>query len=226
MEVICRGGLSVQLSETYNLASAKGGWKMSETNIQVTQTQDDESIFAAKFYLDQSGTWIVELEDLPEVHTYGKTLGKAREYIVDALALWLNLSVDEARERISFQTPELPTEVSEAVERAVAERLIAESVARVAADVMVEASVALVDQAHLSMRDAADILGISHQRVQQLVAGSRGRDSVDISPSPSPDVVRSLREFLPGGAKQDLGIIAGLVALGLATAWVEYRRQS
>jgi predicted DNA-binding protein (UPF0251 family) len=170
--------------------------------------------------------WIVELEELPEVHTYGKTLGKAREYIIDALALWLDVSVDVARSRISFRTPELPPEVSGAVERAVAERRIAESVSRAAAEVMVEASVALVDQAHLSMRDAAEILGISHQRVQQLVSARHAEEGpIVATPMPSRDLVAKLKECLPGGSRQDLGIVAGLITLGLAVAWIEHRSQ-
>lgn len=200
--------------------------KMNYTNAHVSQTRDDVAVFTANFSLDQSGIWIVELLGLPEVHSYGKTLGKAREYIVDALALWLNVEADEAWSRISFGTPELPPEVSEVVERAVAERKIAESVAKVAADVMVDASVALVDRAHLSMRDAGDILGISHQRVQQLVSANRAADTSVMAPIPSPDLVRKLKELLPGGAKQDLGIVASLVALGLAAAWIDHRSQA
>jgi predicted RNase H-like HicB family nuclease len=199
---------------------------MSDIRVEATQIADDSSVFTANFYLDQSGTWIVELEELPQVHSYGRTLGKAREYITDALALWLDVSVGEARARIAFATPRIPADLTQIVERALAERRISESVAKVAADAMVEASVSLVDDAHLSMRDAAEILGISHQRVQQLVSARRSDESVDWASAPSPDVVARLREFLPGGANQDLGLVAGTVAFGLAVAWIEYRNQS
>jgi len=44
-----------------------------------------------------------------------------------------------------------------------------------AADARAATAGALVRQAHLSMRDAAEILGVSHQRVQQLLSPSNPR---------------------------------------------------
>jgi predicted RNase H-like HicB family nuclease len=138
---------------------------------EMTESHTDN--YHANFRLDPSGQWLAELEEIPEVHTYGRTLGKAREYLVDALALWLDTDPDSVKDRIEFRTPDLPRQVLETVETALAEREIAEVVSRVVADLMSAASVALVEDAHLSMRDAAEILGLSHQRVQQLVAAAR-----------------------------------------------------
>ena len=135
------------------------------------KTRSQSAIVAtyhARFELDQSGVWIVELEELPEVHSYGRTLGKAREYISDALALWLDIPVTEARQRIKSRTPELPESVKVSVDHALAEREIADATAKVASEAMTVACVSLLRDAHLSMRDAAEVLGISHQRVQQL----------------------------------------------------------
>jgi predicted RNase H-like HicB family nuclease/predicted XRE-type DNA-binding protein len=129
--------------------------------------------YHATFALDAQGVWLVEVDEIPEVHTFGKTLGKAREYLFDALALWLDVPVHEVRDHVTFGPPPLPHEVLDSVATAIAERDLAEAASRVAREHMREASVLLVRQAHLSMRDAADILGISHQRVQQLVARSQ-----------------------------------------------------
>jgi predicted transcriptional regulator len=87
------------------------------------------------------------------------------------------------------------------------------------------AALALTKDARLSGRDAAELLGISHQRVQQLVSEERG--SLELTGSGAQgvaqDIARSLKEFLPGGSKEDLGAIAAVVALGVAIAWTQSR---
>jgi len=56
------------------------------TNTQLTTTR-----YHATFELDEFGNWIAQVTEIPQVHTFGRTLGKAREYLVDALALWLSV---------------------------------------------------------------------------------------------------------------------------------------
>lgn len=191
---------------------------MSKTKVRTQQ-------YHAKFVLDPSGQWLAELEELPQVHTYGRTLGKAREHLIDALALWLDISAEGALSQVEFGLPELPDHVEETVHRALAEREIAEAINRSASDSVTEASVALVNEAHLSLRDAAEVLGLSHQRVQQLVAAAGPHKSPALDPRSKSvdDIANSLRKLLPGGDKEELGVIAGAVALGLAIAWIESR---
>jgi hypothetical protein len=60
--------------------------------------------------------------------------------------------------------------VLEALEQADTAKTDAERAAARAAEAKAAAARALVRDAHLSMRDAAEVLGLSHQRVQQLLA--------------------------------------------------------
>jgi predicted RNase H-like HicB family nuclease len=192
---------------------------MPETRVTKTAT------YHGRFELDPSGQWLAEIEELPAVHTFARTLGKAREYLIDALALWLDLPAESVRPQMEFQTPSLPAEVEESVQRAIAEREIAESVIQVASAQTTEAALALVRTAHLSLRDAADILGISHQRVQQLVSAAEA-DNPNTSSgalTAAEEVASALREYLPGGSKEDLGKLAAAAALGLAIVWLESR---
>jgi predicted RNase H-like HicB family nuclease len=43
-------------------------------------------------YRLEDGNWLVEIAEIPQVHTFGRTLPIAREHIRDALALWLRSS--------------------------------------------------------------------------------------------------------------------------------------
>ena len=192
---------------------------MPKTRVATTTT------YHGRFELDPSGQWLAEIEELPAVHTFARTLGKAREYLIDALALWLDLPVESVRPQIEFQTPSLPIEVEESVQRAIAEREIAESVVQVASEQTTEAALALVRDAHLSLRDAADVLGISHQRVQQLISAAKTDNSETSSGAltAAEEVASALREYLPGGSKEDLGKLAAAAALGLAIVWLESR---
>ncbi|MGH9046284.1 MAG: type II toxin-antitoxin system HicB family antitoxin [Acidimicrobiales bacterium] len=168
--------------------------------------------YHATFTLDPSGQWLVELDELSQVHTFGRTLGKAREYLLDALALWLNEPVATVKDRVIFRPPALPEEIERTVEMALAEREIAEAATRVAAELTQQASIQLVTDARMSMRDAADILGLSHQRVQQLVANPERPQPPQVDPLSElvDKIAKAVREFLPGGSKEEVGLAIAL----------------
>jgi predicted RNase H-like HicB family nuclease len=191
----------------------------------MTKSQLMTTRYHATFELDVSGVWIAQIEEIPQVHTFGRTLGKAREYLVDALALWFDVPIDSVKDLIDIRPIALPIKVQGAVDEANAARVIAEATIATAGALMSNAALALTKDARLSVRDAAELLGISHQRVQQLV--SEGRGSLVLTGSGSQgvaqDIARSLKEFLPGGSKEDLGAIAAVVALGVAIAWTQSR---
>lgn len=121
----------------------------------------------------RSRQWMADIEGLP-VHTWGRTLGRVKEYAHEALALHLDVDVAEVQGCIMFRTPQLPAPVMDAVGNAERARAEADLSAARAAETKAAAAGALVRDAHLSMRDAAEILGISHQRVQQLLSPSAG----------------------------------------------------
>lgn len=121
-----------------------------------------------------SGQWMADIEGLP-VHTWGRTLGKVKEYAHEALAAHLDVAAADIRGHIVFRTPELPAPVLEALGEAEHARSEADVATVRAADARAAAAGALVREAHLSMRDAAEILGVSHQRVQQLLSPSNSR---------------------------------------------------
>lgn len=117
----------------------------------------------------RSGQWMADIEGQP-VHTWGRTLGKVKEFALEALALHLDAEPDDVRSRLAFRTPQLPDAVVRALDEAEAARDAADAASALAAQAKAAAARALVREAHLSMRDAAEVLGISHQRVQQLLA--------------------------------------------------------
>ncbi|MGD1014546.1 MAG: type II toxin-antitoxin system HicB family antitoxin [Acidimicrobiales bacterium] len=189
----------------------------------MNRTQTTQTMYHGNFVLDESGVWLAQIEEIPQVHTFGRTLGKARQYLADALALWLDVPTELLKDRIEYRPAALPPALLNAVHEAKAAREIAEGATATASDLMTTAARALTEEAKLSLRDASELLGISHQRVQQLVVHGNGSLAVTGSGrlGIAQDVARSLKEFLPGGEKEELGVIAAGVALGLAIAWTQ-----
>ncbi len=120
----------------------------------------------AVYERDRDGYWLVELADEPRVHSYGRTLTKARTHILDAAALWYEVDPDRL---VVVDDVRIPPSVLTAVDAARAARGRAQRSAREADTATRAAAAALVDEAGLSVRDAAELLGVSHQRVHQLL---------------------------------------------------------
>lgn len=117
----------------------------------------------------RSGQWMADVDGLP-VHTWGRALGKVKQHAVEALAVHLDIDVADLQGRVVFGTPHLPAPILQAIMDAEAARSEADSATARATQTRAAAARALVSEAHLSMRDAAELLGLSHQRVQQILA--------------------------------------------------------
>jgi predicted RNase H-like HicB family nuclease len=134
----------------------------SETHNERTE---DVKTYPARLEREKDGRWTVELEEEPRVHTWGKTVDQALTRMREAAALWFNTNEDQIR---LVLRPVLPKTTGRTVEAARAARDLARDADRQAVEQTRKAAAALTARG-ISMRDAAAILGISHQRVHQLL---------------------------------------------------------
>ena len=126
-----------------------------------------EKSYVAVYERDEdAGAWLVAVKGLTGCQTYGRSLRQAQTRIREALALWLDVEPDSLQVRDEF--PSALTSVANGVARA---RNAVEVAGAKAQQQTAEAVRRLTDLG-LSRRDAAELLGLSHQRVQQLLEAS------------------------------------------------------
>lgn len=114
---------------------------------------------------DEDGWWVATARGAEGVYTQGRTISAARERIVEAM---------EAAGYSDFTFVEIvaiPVRLRSKVKRAKLARVAAEKAQKAAGEVLREAVRSLTATEGMSLRDAADVLGISFQRVQQLSSG-------------------------------------------------------
>jgi predicted RNase H-like HicB family nuclease len=128
------------------------------------------STYTARLEREKDGRWTVELEEEPRVHTWGKTIDQALARIREAAALWFQTDENEID---LVPLPVLPKTTRRTVEQARQAREQARHADRLAIEQTRKAAAALTSRG-ISMRDAAVILGISHQRVHQLLSQQAG----------------------------------------------------
>jgi predicted RNase H-like HicB family nuclease len=120
---------------------------------------------------DRSGSWwAISVPELRGVRTQARRLDQAEAMVREAIALMLDVPED------SFDVvlaPHLPERTELAVDELRRRKGQADAAQRAASEAAVAAAEALVG-AGLTVRDAGRVLGVSHQRVAQLL-GDRKR---------------------------------------------------
>ena len=111
----------------------------------------------------QDDAWNVHIDGLAGCQTYGRSLHQARARIREALAVWLDREPEDLLVRDQF--PANLVAVADSVAKA---RKEAELAGTKAQQETRQAVRRLADLG-VSRRDAAELLGLSHQRVQQLL---------------------------------------------------------
>jgi predicted RNase H-like HicB family nuclease len=114
---------------------------------------------------DESGWWVASVREVRGCHTQGRTVDEARRRIREALGLF----VEDARSAKLVDNVKLPAAVTRAIRTYATLRKRADQDDRRAA-LAARRAVKLLRGGRLRMsaRDAAVLLGVSHQRVHQL----------------------------------------------------------
>ncbi len=113
------------------------------------------------------GWWAVEVPEVPGAFTQTKRLDQVAESAAAAVADLLDLDVADVEVELA---PALAAEVEQLVAAAHAAARAAVDAQAAASSKMREAVARLRADEHLSTRDTAALLGVSHQRVAQLEA--------------------------------------------------------
>ena len=117
---------------------------------------------------DESGSWIAHVPAVPGCHTHGRSLVEARRRVREALSLW----VDDAEIAELVDDVRLPRDALAAVRQSNRARARLTRLRAEASSTTVDA-VTRLDGLGLGVRDAAYLLGLSFQRVQQMAEGPR-----------------------------------------------------
>lgn len=110
--------------------------------------------------------WAVDVPEVPGVHTQAKRLDHAEGMARDAIALMLEVPLDSFDVEIE---PVLDADVDKALEEWTESIQALEDKKEQVGMAIVALLILLVRQRGLSYRDAGRIVGLSHQRVQQIL---------------------------------------------------------
>lgn len=123
------------------------------------------STYHVAYRRDESGWWVATVREVRGCHTQGRTVEEARRRIREALELF----VEDAPSARLVDDVKLPAAAARAIHAYATLRKRADQQNRRAA-LAARRAVRLLRTGTLKMsaRDAANVLGISHQRVHQL----------------------------------------------------------
>lgn len=135
----------------------------------------DKASYEVVFERDDNNRWFVRCPDVQGAHSHGRTLAAARANIREAIGVVLDLDDDavfDLKEVVRLPDPHLQRLVDRARELRESASEAEEDARRATIEAVVEST---GSSTSLSLRDLADLLGLSHQRVQQLATGAPRR---------------------------------------------------
>lgn len=130
----------------------------------LTEVNAPKSYVAVFAHDADEHVWLVHIKGIAGCHTYGRTIRQAESRIREALEVWLNRAPEDL-----VITSAFPRDVALLADRVSQARSKASQAGAEAQDAAINAAQRLQEMG-LSRRDTAALLGVSHQRVQQLLA--------------------------------------------------------
>jgi predicted RNase H-like HicB family nuclease len=114
---------------------------------------------------DRPNQWLASVKELPQCHTFGRGIAQTRSRIREALVLWEGNKAKSAELREVLPLPAAAQKVKEELENLTGklDQLMKKR----------EAVVAHLKNESWSLRDIAEVLDLSHQRVSQVSKGRR-----------------------------------------------------
>lgn len=120
---------------------------------------------------ERSGKWwAAHVPEVSGVHTQARRLEQIETEAREAIALMLDVEPESIVVRVE---PKLPDDVSALIAAVATAHAATENAQLKEREVAHEAAKALVVDLGLPQRDAGRILGVTHQRVQQILSGTR-----------------------------------------------------
>src|SRR5262245_12028460 len=116
---------------------------------------------------DRPNQWLASVKELPQCHTFGRGIAQTRSRIREALVLWVGNAAKSAELREVLPLPAAARKVKQELDDLSGkfDQLMKER----------ESVVALLKNEAWSLRDIAEVLDLSHQRVGQVSPGKRKR---------------------------------------------------
>ena len=114
---------------------------------------------------DETGHWIATVPSVPGCHSYGRSLDEARRRIREALALF----VKDARRATLEDDIRLTPQAARLRREVMTARHLADRQSARAAAATREAARVLTRDLRIGVRDTGHLLGVSHQRIHQLL---------------------------------------------------------
>jgi predicted RNase H-like HicB family nuclease len=126
-----------------------------------------KTTYKVTYERDEDGWWVAAVKHVQGCHTQGRTLAQARQRIREALELF----IDNAKTVRLIDDVKLPQPARQVLRRCQSARKRVKELESESLQLTQQAARTLTKELALSVRDAGDLLGLSHQRVHQLLHG-------------------------------------------------------
>ncbi|MEZ4270157.1 MAG: type II toxin-antitoxin system HicB family antitoxin [Myxococcota bacterium] len=127
--------------------------------------------YNVRYEIDEAGWWVASVSDVAGCHTQGRSLKTVRERIREALSV----CVDDADDATLNEVYAIPNKAALSLTRRAKTAKQRAEVAQEQAQALLRDAVLQLTACKLSHRDMAVLLGLSQQRVTQLVKEARTR---------------------------------------------------